>query len=53
LDIKLDDFVVKRRSKEKGIVTYSLIKKSYPGTCTITVRTRKYCKYTIYAKGQL
>lgn len=54
LDIRLDNISeIDIASKNDGKYVYSFVKQLTPGEHVFVVRTRKYCGYSVYVKGQL
>jgi hypothetical protein len=53
LDIHLGNEVIDAASKQDEQYVYSLVKKLPRGENIFVIRTRKYCSYSVYVKGQL
>lgn len=53
LDILLDGKKnIKLHAKKEQEYTYSLVDELPPGEHVFVIRTRKYCSYSVYVKGQ-
>jgi hypothetical protein len=54
LGIKLDNReIIDIASRQEGKYVYSFVRQLTPGEHQFVIRTRKYCSYSVFVKGQL